>query len=608
MKKLYILLLCSIHCVAYGSNATFTKLTEVNKCWIEQADVVPSALPSFQSQSEKEWIRTHLSLVERILRNRNTNALSETQRINRLKCLDYLHGYWQAGNFPINDELTYRTPIFIDKYNNFCAVGFLVKATGHEDVSRMISARTNLAYVRDMQYPELDSWAKDNGFTKDELAWIQPWYGPVNNYCGKIGHGVNGSIKELFVDNDQLYVGGIFTLADSSLPVGNMAYVTEDAGLYTWHDVGGGVNGPVYAITKFGGNLFVAGSFTLAGGVPVSNIAYWDGTSWHAAGCTTGVIYDLAVFSGSLYAGGNFDVCTGPTEVNFAKWDGSAWLPVPGIIGTVNTLEPVESPSPMLFIGGNFNFDTSFSIVALDATSAFHQFGDGIPNEVMTFMSTSFGLSAGCKQTSATDTMLLWRMSGAGTLVPDNASLPVSSLTAINGQRSLNALYYSFGGITAGGEFSVSALSRKRLYASGGMSWGALDMDSTVNKIVNFKSELVFAGEFKSGNDSAIGSTVLLNGIAKIRASGGAFSVHQPTMENEVHVYPNPVRSGTTLKIENKFNANHYTLNHITGRLQAEGILDKTQQISLRDVPSGFYIILLANEAGERVMQKIVVE
>ena len=150
MRVLVSIFLSFLFLTSYGNNATYKKLTEVNKCWADQPDVRPAMLPGYAALTEREWIRTHLSLVEGILSNRNTDHLSSAQKHNRAKCLSLLHGYWLSGNFPVNEDYATRTPIFIDKYDNFCAVGYLVKATGNEQVSRMIAAKTNLAYVKEM--------------------------------------------------------------------------------------------------------------------------------------------------------------------------------------------------------------------------------------------------------------------------------------------------------------------------------------------------------------------------------------------------------------------------------------------------------------------------
>src|SRR5690606_36318311 len=134
MKILFTLLLnCTVLLAAAVPAQTFSKLCELNTCWAEQTDIDNLSYPEFENRTERDWIRTHLQLLEQTLRARSTEHLTTAQKANRLAALDQLNSYSKVGGFPINDEYNYRTPIFIDKYGNFCAVGYLVKATGHEE-------------------------------------------------------------------------------------------------------------------------------------------------------------------------------------------------------------------------------------------------------------------------------------------------------------------------------------------------------------------------------------------------------------------------------------------------------------------------------------------
>jgi hypothetical protein len=53
-----------------------------------------------------------------------------------------------------------------------------------------------------------------------------------------------------------------------------------------WSQVGGGVDGPVYALTFSDGLLYVGGNFNTVGSVNARDIATWDGATWHAIGNT----------------------------------------------------------------------------------------------------------------------------------------------------------------------------------------------------------------------------------------------------------------------------------------------------------------------------------
>jgi hypothetical protein len=523
-----------------------------------------------------------------------------------------LHGYWQAGNFPVNEDYAYRTPIFIDKHDNFCAVGYLVKASGYESVSRMIAANTNLAYVREMKYPELDTWARYNGFTTDELAWIQPGYPPTSFcYSKNIGGGVDGMVNELFVDNttERMYVGGSFVQADGTITANNVAYVTVADTTYTWHEMNMGVNGTVNAITKFGDNIWVGGSFSTAGEAPANNIAYWDGSNWHSAGCINGTVHDLVVFGGAIFASGDFDSCTSGGEVNFAKWDGADWLPIPGLIGRVNTMEAGASS---ITLGGAFTFGTTTNAISWQPGSSFQTFYNSPQNEVMDFEVFGDTLHAVCKRTHSVDTNTLFLKLRETTWL-SAATVPFSlddfydTLHAL----SFNTLCVDGTSLNIGGQFLYSSPVVPAYYDWGYNSFafagGTQSVDSAVNKMIIFNNDFIIAGKFKRGR--AASGIITLNGIAKRKIV--TVSVPATTTvaaDNTVVIFPNPVTSGGIITIENNFHASYYSMHHITGREFARGAINKSSGVTLPPVPAGMYIITLSNDAGDKAVRKIVVE
>lgn len=614
MNRLFTLVLCLLSLSAYCGNRTFDKLTEVNKCWKEQRDVSADMLPAYAPQSEKEWIRTHLSMVEKVLRMRPTKQLPTQQRINRAQCLNHLHQYWQAGNFPINEDYHHRTPIFIDKHDNFCAVGYLVKASGHEDVSRMIASRTNLAYVRDMHYPELERWADDNGFTVDELAWIQPGYDP-EFYCfsQKIGGGVDGYVKELFVDDatGRMYVGGKFDRADGTLTANNIVYVTQSSdSIYVWHNMTTGVRGIVNAITKYDGKIFAGGSFDTAGALPVNNVAYWDGSAWHEAGCINGVVHDLAVWAGVLFAAGDFDSCGFGGEVNFARWNGADWVPVPGLKGRVNTLEPTGAG---MLLGGAFSYGSvTRNVIRWSDAGSFDTFANVMNNEVMDFETYQDSLYAVCKRTDTVDTNSLLMILRENTWAPWHKyyfSLDdfYDSADAI----SFNTLCSEGTVLNFGGQFEyrtpIVPPYYHSPYSNNCFSFGnyAQSVDSAVNKMVLFNGEFFIGGKFKTGY--SWGGTTILNGIAR----RNIVPVSVPTVSaagSAIALSPNPVKSGATITILGGFDASYYTLRDVTGRQVADGIPGKGSVITLPNVVPGLYVLNVGNGAGERAVVKVVVE
>ncbi|MCD6012391.1 MAG: hypothetical protein K0Q79_2253 [Flavipsychrobacter sp.] len=615
MKTTLTFLLSILLLTAYGKNATYEKLCDVNKCWREQKDVAANVLPLLPSQNGREWIRTHLALVESVLRNRNTDNLSATAKQNRKQCLDHLHEYMLAGRFPINEDYTYRTPIFIDKHDNFCAVGYLVKASGNEHISRKIAANTNLAYVRDMNYPELDAWAKQNGFTVDELAWIQPGYAPAT-FSTPIGSGVDGEVNELYVDGtNKLFVGGSFINAGGTI-ANNIAYITVSGSAYTWHSMGAGISGRVNAITSFGGNIFAGGYFSMAGGSSVDNVAYWDGSAWHAAGCILGTVNDLLVFGGELYAAGQFDVC-GTPNVNFAKWNGSAWQPITGLTGRVNTMEVMGTS---LLLGGAIVYSgLPVNAIKWNATAGFQTFTNSINNEVKDFEFYGGDCYAACKHTYPTDSVNMflrllgntWYQGFADSNYMLNFHPPYYDIAA---KRSFNTLCVEGSYLNMGGQFAFAPMigtGANNVFHMGypGMygttSW--FIVDSAVNKMVLFNDNLVAGGKFKKGySDHYTHST--LNGIA--RRSAAELSAMQTLSSKTLKVYPNPLNQNNELVVENNFNATHFVLRDLTGRLVAErDLTDETRQkISLPVLSAGTYTAEFLTNGGAYIYRRLCVE
>ncbi len=124
-----------------------------------------------------------------------------------------------------------------------------------------------------------------------------------------------------------------------------------------------GLVGDVYALARDGEKVYVGGELISAGGLPVSNVAMWDGSRWHDMGggvshvSSTAWVYALAVDAdGDVYAGGWFNQAgTGENAIavsNLAVWDGSAWSDVGG--GAQGGVTVIHLTDSALFVGGTF--------------------------------------------------------------------------------------------------------------------------------------------------------------------------------------------------------------------------------------------------------------
>jgi hypothetical protein len=184
-----------------------------------------------------------------------------------------------------------------------------------------------------------------------------------------LGSGVNSTVQAMTtLPNGNIVIGGQFWM------VGNpneRAIALWDGS--TWSSLGGGMNNTnhptnVRAITQMpNGDLIVAGEFGTAGGVPVSNMARWNGTTWSAFGAGNN-FFGAAVHAlqtlpnGDIVIAGSFWGSSSLPSM-IARWDGSTWNSLgTGIHGdwlSGHRYIGVDSlcvlPNGHLFAGGSFD-------------------------------------------------------------------------------------------------------------------------------------------------------------------------------------------------------------------------------------------------------------
>jgi len=151
----------------------------------------------------------------------------------------------------------------------------------------------------------------------------------------------------------------------------------------TWTTLGSGLYsayfgyGAAYGLAPFGDSLAVGGAFDTAGGLPVANVAFWDGAAWHTAGAGfDDWVAALAVWNGQLIAGGPFTHSGAQAVQGCAVWDGAAWQP----FGTnAVEIEKLLSVDGMLFAAGDFRLPDNSVVetVARWDGSDWHILGSG---------------------------------------------------------------------------------------------------------------------------------------------------------------------------------------------------------------------------------------
>lgn len=287
-----------------------------------------------------------------------------------------------------------------------------------------------------------------------------------------LGAGVSGGAQPIVTaietNGNFVYVGGTFTQA-GSVNATNVA-VWDGS---NWSALGTAINGPVLALAKVGGYLYVGGSFTNTS-LALTNLARWNGSTWSAVGAAGANRMVRALLSDgtNLYVGGDFTSLGGIAANRIAKWDGAAWSALDvgvqsfGAGASPGVYSLAFDTNGWLYAVGNFNQAGSVGAshvagwngtawFALGATSKGMTHFDG---DVQSFCFDGTDLYAGGLFVEAGDVIVngIAQWDGANWNVIGNAapgkllgSSPVKALTAANGYLYAGGSFTNIGGVTA---------------------------------------------------------------------------------------------------------------------------------------------------------------
>jgi hypothetical protein len=587
MKNLQILAILLLFNHIHANETRFEIVYKVNNEVVLQRDIPQNwSCEISTANSFNQAIQLHLSSVIEVLSIRNVQHLSRSQQNQREYLLKILKNYTLQGKFPVNDYLTYQNPVFIDRYDTHCAVGYLMQQSGSENLAREIQNNQNFAYVRQISVNGVSEWANENGFTLDELAWIQPGY-PPNTVVSPLLGGVNGAVNDIFMYNGDVIVAGNFTQADGQTANNIASYISGFAG-FLWIETFGGTNGPVYALDTLNYQLIAAGEFSIAGTSSVNNIARLGDNGWEAmGGGIFGKVNDLEWHEGELYAAGDFQfIGGGPANADIAKWNGVEWMPLGwGTNGAINSLR--SSPDGLLFAG---DFTEAGNVPMLHVGKMF----GGVPE------SLGLGIAA------AANDIELWNnkpiiaanLKHQGEvfgLMQFNAGnwetfTGISEMAANDSLGSMHCLLITNNDLFVGGDFSVMELMT---FGENVAKWTSPNayptsvavFDSTVYCLDNIQQSLIAGGEFTHHLGTEINHIAFLDNVLRVE-----------NLENETSdfsIFPNPC-SGE-FSIRNNGKAIHLELYSMEGKLIDSFFAQENAKITLPE--SGIY--LLKTESGE---------
>lgn len=191
----------------------------------------------------------------------------------------------------------------IAKWNG---TAWLALGSGMNSTVRVLAARGGEVYASGY-------FSTAGGVSAQRIA---KWDGSV---WSPLGSGVDAEVETLLVLGGDLYVGGSFTTI-GGVPANRIAKWNGSA----WSALGSGMaNGGIYALAAAGNVLYAGGTFSYE---PFYSIAKWDGTAWSPVGSGMNLhVFALAVSGSDVYAAGQFTVAGGIPANRIAKWNGSAW-------------------------------------------------------------------------------------------------------------------------------------------------------------------------------------------------------------------------------------------------------------------------------------------
>ncbi|MBN2662149.1 MAG: hypothetical protein JXR68_00750 [Bacteroidales bacterium] len=199
---------------------------------------------------------------------------------------------------------------------------------------------------------------------------------------------ISGGVYDIEIVGNYIYIGGGTFNSDSS----ELLYIRQfNISTQKWEAVGSGLNGRVRALATDGQNLYVGGEFTEAGNVQTNYIAKWDGQNWSALGQgSDNYILTLEYYDGKLYAGGSFKfIGNNIHSQGIAYWDGTAWNAMSkGVYASWSNTFSVQDiaidSDGKVYIGGFFDKkysdDDTLNHVGVFIEDEWHQLGDGLAN------------------------------------------------------------------------------------------------------------------------------------------------------------------------------------------------------------------------------------
>ncbi len=380
----------------------------------------------------------------------------------------------------------------------------------------------------------------------------------VNAQWVAVGSGMDNYVMGSVVYNGNLYASGNFEHADGNQCLG----IAKWDGT-SWSAVGGGfqynaLTNVVNAMIVFNNQLIAGGYLDSAGGIPIHNVASWNGTNWSPLGTNLpiGTVNCFAIHNGELYAGGSG---SGAGNHGVAKWNGSTWTALdPGSGSNINVLS-LASYNGELYAAGNF--------ISIDGVSANHiarwngtTWSDVSGGVTGGFINIARALAVFNNKLYVGGNFLMAGSVGVNHVASWDGSNWADVGGGVGGSTAIVQSFLSAGNkLFVGGTYwQVNSVTANRAAYWDGISWTVLGTDLAAGS----RTQAVYNGTLYSFGELA-GSGQNFAG----KWSGGTFTSIRETNSNErFSLYPNPAFARLNVSIKNTNEKIQYCIMDIAGR------------------------------------------
>lgn len=203
-------------------------------------------------------------------------------------------------------------------------------------------------------------------------AWDGTVWTSLNNNT------LTSDIRDITKYKGELIVSGSAYYLDTNQLTGSLAKLTPSG----WQSFNPVLDKGVALMDVIDDELYLVCCFDSVNGLPIKNIAKWNGTVWDSVGIQSiwdssgsfSYIATLAEFRNKLVAAGNFNVA-GLNEI--AQWDGTQWLKLADGIKGESWINKIITYKDVLYVGGWFQQSAgnpSSYLMAWDGSKWFNPF------------------------------------------------------------------------------------------------------------------------------------------------------------------------------------------------------------------------------------------